>query len=144
MVFGSKDKSETVRRRVPPSFVGGGARIEGDVNSEGQVDIAGSVTGNVTAGKLTVFEGATIKGTVRAETAVVNGTLNGRLTAKEIALGSASNVTADLVYVSLRIDAGAVFVGQTRRVESLDAVPPDLKLPPPIPTPAKAETRSEE
>jgi cytoskeletal protein CcmA (bactofilin family) len=119
-------------RPVPPSFLGAGLKVEGDIHSEGDVDIAGTVTGNVTARKMTVFEGGAVNGIAKAETAVVNGVLDGKLTAADVALGSTSRVAADVTYVSLRMEAGAVFIGQSRRVDSLDGLPADMKsLPAP-------------
>jgi cytoskeletal protein CcmA (bactofilin family) len=132
MWFRSGRKSKRASRRVPPSFIGAGLKIEGDLSSAGAVDVAGSVTGNVTVETLTLYAGGALSGTARAETATVNGALSGRLAAADVTLGSAAHVTADITYVSLRIEAGAVFVGQSRRVESLDALPADLtRLPPP-------------
>jgi len=131
-MFRSKPKTKAP---VPPSFIGAGLKIEGDVISEGQVDVAGIVNGNVTVSKLTLFEGGSLSGNTKAETAVINGALSGRLAAADVALGSGAKVTADITYVSLKVEAGAVFVGQSRRVESLDAIPADLtRLPPPTPT----------
>ena len=117
---------------VPPSFIGTGLRIEGDIKSEGDVDIAGVVNGNVTARKITVFAGAALNGVTKVETAVINGALDGHLTAADVSLGSKAHVAADITYVSLQMEAGAVFVGQSRRVESLDTIPADQKsLPAP-------------
>jgi cytoskeletal protein CcmA (bactofilin family) len=138
MLFKSKEKTERKRRHVPPSFIAAGVKIDGDLTSEGDIDLAGTVEGNVTAAKLTVCAGAAVNGTARAETAIINGTLNGKLAAAEVAFGKAAKVGADVTYVSLRIDEGAVFVGQSRRVESLEALPLDLRqLPAPLAGPVE-------
>jgi len=137
MLFRSKQPNER-KRQIAPSFIAAGVKIDGDLSSEGAVDLAGTVDGNVTASKLTLCAGAAVNGTARAETAVIDGTLNGRLAAAQVSIGKAAKVTADLTYVSLRIDEGAVFVGQSRRVESLDAIPADLRQ---LPAPVTAEKR---
>lgn len=129
-------------RKVPPSFIGAGLKIDGDINSEGDVDIAGIVNGNVTARKITVFSGGILKGAAIVATAVINGALDGRLTAEDVSLGSKAHVAADVTYVSLRMEAGAVLIGESRRVESLDKIPANLKsLPAPKASAASTAAR---
>lgn len=117
-------------RRLAPSFIGAGLKIEGDVSSEGAVDIAGSVKGNFSAQELTLCPEGVLEGAAKAERATINGALKGRLSASDVVLGSMAKVAADITYVSLRIDAGAEFVGQSRRVESLEPIPLDHSLVP--------------
>jgi cytoskeletal protein CcmA (bactofilin family) len=107
-------------KRAAPSILSDGFRVEGDIVCSGEVHIGGVLSGNLTAGKVTVTEGGSINGSVEAETAVINGSLSGRLTAVNVVLGRASHVTADIVYCSMRIEPGAVFEGYSRRVERGD------------------------
>lgn len=124
-------------KRSVPSILSAGARIQGDIVSDGEVHILGSVAGNVTANKLTLGEGGTLSGTVETETATINGVLTGRLAAVNVVLGSNARVTADIIYVSMRIEPGAVFEGYSRRVESIETVSGEaVQLPPPAPSPA--------
>jgi cytoskeletal protein CcmA (bactofilin family) len=84
------------------------------------VHIGGTLSGNLTANKITIGETGSVNGTIEAETAVINGALSGRLVAVDVVLGRASHVTADIVYCSMRIEPGAVFEGYSRRVERND------------------------
>jgi cytoskeletal protein CcmA (bactofilin family) len=119
-------------KRSVPSILSAGARIQGDIVSDGEVHILGSVAGNVTANKLTLGEGGSLSGTVETETATINGVLTGRLAAVNVVLGSNARVTADIIYVSMRIEPGAVFEGYSRRVESIETISGDaVQLPPP-------------
>lgn len=108
------------QRRLAPSILSEGFRVEGDIVCTGEVHIGGTLAGNLTAGKITIGETGTVNGTVEAETAVINGALSGRLVAVDVVLGRASHVTADIVYCSMRIEPGAVFEGYSRRVERED------------------------
>ena len=92
-------------------------RLDGDIVCAGEVHISGSLTGNVSAGKLTIGEGGTVEGTIEAQSAVINGTLSGRLIAVDVVLGKSAHVTADIVYCSMRIEPGAMFEGYSRRVD---------------------------
>src|SRR5579862_8914455 len=120
----------TSQRRLAPSILSEGFRVEGDISCTGEIHISGSVSGNLTASKITIGEGGSINGTVEAETAIVNGALSGRLVAVNVVLGRASHVTADIVYCSMRIEPGAVFEGYSRRVERNDVGNSDGKMLP--------------
>jgi len=119
--------ASNAQRRLVPSILSEGFRVEGDIACSGEIHIAGSVSGNLTAGKLTIGESGSVNGTVESETAIINGALSGRLVAVNVVLGRASHVTADIVYCSMRIEPGAVFEGYSRRVERDELPSPDNK-----------------
>lgn len=111
-------------RRTTPSILSAGFRVEGDVVCAGEVFISGTLSGDLTASKVTIGDGGSVNGSIEAETAIVNGTLSGRLVAVEVVLGRTAHVTADIVYCSMRIEPGAVFEGYSRRVER-EGIPND-------------------
>ncbi len=109
--------STTSVRRSAPSILSEGFRVDGDIACSGEVHIAGTLIGNIVAGKITLGESGSINGSVEAETAIINGALQGRLIAVNVILGRSAQVRADVVYCSMRIEPGAVFEGYSRRVE---------------------------
>lgn len=123
----ASNDSGSAHRRLAPSILSEGFRIEGDIACTGEIHISGSVSGNLTASKLTIGETGSVNGTVESETAIINGALSGRLVAVNVVLGRASHVTADIVYCSMRIEPGAVFEGYSRRVERDELPSPDSK-----------------
>jgi cytoskeletal protein CcmA (bactofilin family) len=125
------NNSGNAQRRLVPSILSEGFRVEGDIACTGEVHIGGTVSGNLTAGKITIGENGSVNGTVEAETAIINGSLSGRLVAMNVVLGRASHVTADIVYCSMRIEPGAVYEGYSRRVERDELPNPDTKQIPP-------------
>jgi cytoskeletal protein CcmA (bactofilin family) len=115
-----------------PSILSPGFKSEGDIVSDGEVHILGSHSGNLVVHKLTLGEGGSITGTIEAESALINGNLSGRLTAVSVALGPTASVTADIVYVSMKMEPGAIYEGYSRRVESMESFSADgMKLSPP-------------
>jgi cytoskeletal protein CcmA (bactofilin family) len=108
-------------RTGAPSILSDDLKIEGDIVSEGEVHISGSVKGDVTAQKLTLGEHGSITGTVEVEVAIIAGHLAGRLTATSVLLASSARVVADITHVSLSIEPGAVFEGFSRRVDTIEA-----------------------
>jgi cytoskeletal protein CcmA (bactofilin family) len=107
-------------RSATPSILSADVKIEGDVVSEGELHVSGSIKGDVVAKKLILAEGGAITGTVEADVAVVAGNLAGRLTATSVTLAATAHVVADIVHVSLLIEQGAVFEGFSRRVDSIE------------------------
>ena len=118
-------------RPAAPSILSGDLRIEGDIVSDGELHISGSIKGDVVARKLTLAAGGSITGTVEAEVAVIAGTLAGRLTATSVTLAGTAHVVADITHVSLLIEQGAVFEGFSRRVDTIEAVTDDVPAPQP-------------
>ncbi len=115
-----------------PSILSEGFKSEGDIVSDGEVHILGTHSGNLVVHKLTLGEGGSITGTVEAEIALINGNLSGRLTAVSVSLGPSASVTADIVYVSMKMEPGAVYEGYSRRVDSIESFSADgMKLSPP-------------
>ncbi|HVA14144.1 MAG TPA: polymer-forming cytoskeletal protein [Stellaceae bacterium] len=104
-------------RRSALSILSDGFRIDGDIACSGEVHVGGTLIGNLVAGKVTLGEGGSINGSVEAETAIINGVLQGRLVAINVILGRSAQVRADVVYCSMRIEPGAVFEGYSRRVD---------------------------
>ena len=100
------------------SLIGAGTIITGDLNFSGGMRIDGQVNGNVVAtpGKpstLVLSEQAQINGNVDVTHLVVNGAINGSVTASEyLELQSKAKVTGDVNYATIEIQLGAVVDGR--------------------------------
>lgn len=141
------EDSQNERRSAPrhpavPSILSSDLKIEGDIVSDGDLHISGSVKGDVVARKLTLGEGGSITGSVEADVVVIAGHLAGRLTATSVTLASTAHVVADVTHVSLLIEQGAVFEGFSRRVDTIEAITDAAVRPPPrLNAPAHAEAQ---
>ena len=100
------------------SLIGVGTTIEGDVNFSGGLRIDGQVNGNVVAtpGKpstLVLSEQARVNGEVTVTHLVVNGVINGMVSASDyLELQSKAKVTGDVHYKTLEIQLGAIVEGR--------------------------------
>lgn len=120
-------------RRSVPSILSAGLKLEGDIVSDGEVHILGHHSGNIVARRVTIDEGGTVTGTIEAENVVINGTLSGRVSATGIVLGRAASVTADIIYVQMRVEPGASYEGYSRRVEAIETFAAEqMQLSPPL------------
>jgi cytoskeletal protein CcmA (bactofilin family) len=103
------------------SIFGPGLTIEGNVTSKGDVYVLGAFTGTVNAHKLTIEKSGAIDGNVEAESVVIDGSFSGNLTATSVSLGRTASVNADIVYVSMEMQSGAVHCGAARHVDIIEA-----------------------
>lgn len=112
-------------------LIGQGTMIAGDVHFKGGLRIDGQVNGRVIAEPgepsiLVLSENARIVGEVHAAHLVVNGTIEGPITADELVeLQPKARVTGDVRYRSIEMHNGAVVDGV---LAHLDEEKPGLKL----------------
>ena len=79
-----------------PSIVSAGLQITGNMSSDGDMQIEGTVEGDLICRMLTVGEGAIINGWVTADEVAVSGTVSGRIKARNITLSSTARVTGNI------------------------------------------------
>jgi cytoskeletal protein CcmA (bactofilin family) len=96
------------------TVVGPSVKIQGDLNSEGNIKIEGQVSGKVkTSQSVFVIPGAKIAADVLAGNAVVGGEVQGNLKISgHIILQSTAKVLGDIVCTVLRVEDGAQFSGK--------------------------------
>ena len=101
----------------PPSLVSRDLKIIGNLKSDGEIQVDGSVEGDIRCKTLLIGESAHIKGEIIAETVVVHGTLNGQIQSRSVTLASSSHVVGDILHENLSIETGAFLEGHCRRME---------------------------
>jgi cytoskeletal protein CcmA (bactofilin family) len=115
------------------SLIGAGTSVLGDVSFTGGLRVDGHVQGNVTAsgaepGTLVVSEQARIDGEIRVAHVVVNGAVNGPITAADhVELQAKARVIGDVFYRTLEIHVGAVIQGRLAHTEQGSASVVELK-----------------
>lgn len=100
-----------------PSLLSSDLTIKGNVSSSGDIQIEGTIEGDVRAHLLTVGESATIRGEVVADDVVVNGRVIGRVRGLKVRLTSTAKVEGDIVHKTIAIESGAHFEGSVQRQE---------------------------
>lgn len=96
------------------TVVGPSVKIQGDLNSEGNIRIEGQVIGTVkTSQSVLVGEGAKIAADVIAGNAVVSGEVQGNLKiSSSLILQSTAKINGDIACSILRVEDGAMFTGK--------------------------------
>lgn len=96
------------------TVVGPSVKIQGDLNSEGNINIEGQVAGKVsTSQSVFIKEGAKITADVSAGNAVVGGEVQGNLKiAGHLILQASARINGDVACQILRVEDGAQFSGK--------------------------------
>jgi len=119
--------SETpARKPIACSLIAENLTLEGDLVSDGEVQLDGAVRGDLKVGRLSIGESGHVAGSVTAEAVEVRGRVAGAITAKAVRLYPTARVEGDITHSLLAMDAGAEFVG--RSVKLVPPVPEQLSL----------------
>jgi len=88
--------------------------VRGNINSSGEVQLDGSLEGDIKAFTLMVGEKATVKGEIVCENVTVRGRVEGGIRAKQVQLASTAYILGDIIHSSLAVESGAHFEGACR------------------------------
>lgn len=116
----SNDKNMTVNpmnkttrpTNSAPSIIGSDVTIKGDVTTLGEIQLDGTVEGDVRSSSLTIGEQGSVQGVVTAEEVIVKGTVNGQINGRNIRLEKTAKVRGDLFHETLSVEAGAFIEGK--------------------------------
>ncbi len=114
---GSDSPGFQTKPKPSPSLLSNDLTIRGNVITSGDIQIEGTIEGDVRAHLLTVGESATIKGEIAADDVVVNGRVIGRLRGLKVRLTATAKVEGDIVHKTIAIESGAHFEGTVQRQE---------------------------
>ncbi len=114
---GSDSPGFQTKPKPTPSLLSNDLTIGGNVSTNGNIQIEGTIEGDVRAHLVTVGETATIKGEIAADDVVVNGRVIGRLRGLKVRLTATARVEGDIVHKTIAIESGAHFEGTVQRQE---------------------------
>ena len=89
--------------------------ITGNLKTTGDIQVEGTVEGDIRAHLLTIGESATIKGEIIADDVVINGRIVGRVRGLKVRLTSTARVEGDIIHKTIAIESGAHFEGSVQR-----------------------------
>ncbi|MDR7126570.1 cytoskeletal protein CcmA (bactofilin family) [Pseudorhodobacter sp. 4114] len=118
--------------------------IVGNLRTTGDIQVEGTVEGDIRAHLLTVGESATIRGEIVADDIVVNGRVIGRVRGLKVRLTATARVEGDIIHKTIAIESGAHFEGSVQRQEDplaqgrISAPVPQAQLAPPMGASANA------
>lgn len=122
----SKEKAGIGEKPVSgnATLISAGTVLEGDLKSETDLRIDGTIHGNIiSSAKVIVGPEGLVEGTVQSAQADVAGKVVGDINVKDLAsLRARSNVQGNITALSLQIEAGAQFNGQSIMITAAGSV----------------------
>jgi len=102
------------------NLISNGTDITGDIKSNGDIRIDGTLTGNLaTKGKVVIGPTGRIKGEVVCKNSEVSGVIEGKISVGQLLnLKASSRITGDIVTSRLAIEPGARFTGNCSMTDS--------------------------
>ena len=91
--------------------------MSANLRTSGDIQVEGTVEGDIRAHLLTVGESATIRGEIVADDIVVNGRVIGKVRGLKVRLTSTARVEGDIIHKTIAIESGAHFEGSVQRQE---------------------------
>ena len=108
-------KPSAPKAKPPASVLSNDLHIVGNIKTTGDIQVEGTVEGDIRAHLLTIGESATIKGEVIADDVVVNGRIVGRVRGLKVRLTATARVEGDIIHKTIAIESGAHFEGSVQR-----------------------------
>jgi len=127
-----RNKNSPPQKRID-SLIGAGTVVDGNIAFSGGLRIDGQVRGNVTAANgdpctLVVSEHARVDGEIRVSHVVINGTINGPVTADDyLELQANARIMGDVSFRQVEMRVGAVVQGRLNHAEQGGAAVVELK-----------------
>ncbi len=121
-------KASAPKAKPPASVLSADLHVTGNMKTTGDIQVEGTVEGDIRAHLLTIGESATIKGEVVADDVVINGRIVGRVRGLKVRLTSTARVEGDIIHKTIAIESGAHFEGSVQRQD--DPLNPGAKTAP--------------
>ena|SRR5665647_1171855 len=98
------------------NLISSGTDIMGDIKSNGDIRIDGSLTGNLnTKGKVVIGTTGKVKGEVICKNSEISGIIEGKISVGQLLnLKASSKIHGDIATSKLSIEPGAVFSGNCK------------------------------
>ena len=121
-MFNNKTKSETAGETIPQgsaSLISAGTSLKGDITSNGDLRIDGTLTGNIICtAKVIIGANGVVDGDISGQQADIMGKVNGTIKVKDLLqLKSNCAVNGNLYSAKLQIEPAATFNGQCHMVQ---------------------------
>ena len=114
----NKSGSHGTEKKGGLSVINADLRVTGDLISESDVQVDGSVNGDIRTRTLTIGQSGEVRGEIVADKIRICGTVIGQVRAKDVSLSDTARMIGDILHESLSIEPGAHIEGHCRRIES--------------------------
>jgi cytoskeletal protein CcmA (bactofilin family) len=100
--------------RTAPSIISTDLVVHGNLVATGDIQVDGTVEGDIRSQSLTIGEKASITGEIVADDIVIRGRVIGTIRGRRVQLSSTCHVEGDILHEALAVETGAFFEGNCR------------------------------
>lgn len=110
------NEKETLRDEKQNTVVASGTNFFGNITSNGQVHIYGTLTGNIEAKDniIRIMRNGVVEGNLSCRELFIDGTVNGECSSETLNIEENGNINGTLTYSALTIKKGGTFSGQAK------------------------------
>ena len=125
------------------STLSAGVKYEGNISGAGELQVDGSLKGDIRVVRVTIGEGGSVEGTVHADVLEVRGRVSGAIVAKQVKLFATARIEGDITQEQLSIEQGAWFQGRCTQAKRDTPGANMLDAPAPAEKPAAANAKTD-
>ena len=125
------------------STLSAGVKYEGNISGAGELQVDGSLKGDIRVVRVTIGEGGSVEGTVHADVLEVRGRVSGAIVAKQVKLFATARIEGDITQEQLSIEQGAWFQGRCTQAKRDTPGANMLDAPTPVEKPAAANAKTD-
>jgi cytoskeletal protein CcmA (bactofilin family) len=103
------------------SIIAADVVITGNIQAGGEIQLDGTVEGDIDCGGLTLGETGKLMGALRADHATIRGTIKGSVRVRTVVLERTATVVGDVTHESISIEAGAKIDGRFLNADDINA-----------------------
>ncbi|MGV8996544.1 MAG: bactofilin family protein [Parvibaculaceae bacterium] len=122
--------------RTAPSIISSDLVVHGNLVATGDIQVDGTVEGDIRSQSLTIGEKASVHGELVAEDIVIRGRVIGTIRGRRVQLSSTCHVEGDILHEALAVETGAFFEGNCRHsddpIGQASAHKPTIAAPSPV------------
>lgn len=112
LIAGSKVSANKNQSALPPSYLGSALTVNGRLETDGEIQVHGSIMGEVIACRFVLGIGGYVEGDVVAEDVCIGGQLNGRVFAPNVTLESTAEIKGRIFHNNASVARGAQIDGR--------------------------------
>ncbi|MFC3050950.1 bactofilin family protein [Kordiimonas pumila] len=101
-----------------PSIIASDVEIKGNIKTSGELQLDGTIIGDLACGGLAMGETGSVVGTIIADTVSIRGTVKGEVRARSVRLEQSAVIEGDIYHESLSVEAGAKLTGHFAHTSS--------------------------